>query len=185
MASFLGVGGLYILLEAGFLAAAQLLVYIGAISILIIFAIMMTRRLMQTTESPYNSQWRWGILAAVLLFLLLAVLIFQTWPADTFSAPPLVSPATLRGSVTDLGKALVDVDQFVLPFEVASVLLLAALVGSIVIAWPAENFPTDVVHQNELPENALPENALPENASPENTLPENNGPQNASPEEEQ
>ena len=45
MGSFLGVAGLYVLLEAGFLAAAQLLIYIGAISILVIFAIMMTRRL--------------------------------------------------------------------------------------------------------------------------------------------
>ncbi len=180
MASFLGVGGLYILLEAGFLAAAQLLVYIGAISILIIFAIMMTRRLMQTTESPYNSQWQWGILASVLVFLLLAVLIFQTWPADTFSAPPPVSPATLRGSVTDLGKALVDVDQFVLPFEVASVLLLAALVGAIVIAWPEDHFPGDAVHQNAVPENALPENAL-----PEGELPEDDEPQNALSEEDQ
>lgn len=139
MASFAGVAGLYILLEAGFLAASQLLVYIGAISILIIFAIMMTRRLMQTTESPYNTQWRWGILAAVLAFILLAVLIFQTWPSDTYAAPPVLSPATLRGSVNELGIALVSVDQYVLPFEIASVLLLAALVGAIVIARPEDN----------------------------------------------
>ncbi len=56
MVSFLGVAGIYVLLDAGFLGMAQLLVYIGAISILIIFAIMMTRRLMQTRESPFNSQ---------------------------------------------------------------------------------------------------------------------------------
>lgn len=139
MASFLGVGGFYILLEAGFLAAAQLLVYIGAISILIIFAIMMTRRLMQTTETPYNTQWRWGIVAALLAFVLLAVFIFQTWPTDTFASAPVESPSTIRGSVNALGIALVDVDQYVLPFEVASVLLLAALVGAIVIAWPEDN----------------------------------------------
>ena len=71
MASFLGVAGLYVLLEAGFLAAAQLLVYIGAISILVIFAIMMTRRLMQTHEMPYNSQYWYGLGAAGLVFLLL------------------------------------------------------------------------------------------------------------------
>ena len=91
---------------------------------------------MQTTESPYNTQWRWGIVAAVLAFALLAVLIFQTWPTDVYAEPPAESPATIRGSVVELGRALVDVDQFVLPFEVASVLLLAALVGAIVIAWP-------------------------------------------------
>ena len=139
MASFAGVAGLYILLEAGFLAASQLLVYIGAISILIMFAIMMTRRLMQTTESPYNLQWRWGIVAALLTFILLAVLIFQTWPADIYAAPPFQSPEAIRGSVTELGVALVNVDQYVLPFEVASVLLLAALVGSIVVALPEDD----------------------------------------------
>jgi NADH-quinone oxidoreductase subunit J len=139
MASFAGVAGLYILLDAGFLAASQLLVYIGAISILVIFAIMMTRRLMQTTESPYNSQWKWAIAGSLLVFMLLAVLIFQTWPTDQFSAPPPVSEATIRGSVTALGTALVSVEQFVLPFEIASVLLLAALVGAIFVARPEED----------------------------------------------
>ena len=61
MASFRGVAGLYVLLSMGFMAAAQLLVYIGAISILVMFAIMMTRRMMQTRETPFNAQWRWGL----------------------------------------------------------------------------------------------------------------------------
>lgn len=136
MASFLGVAGLYVLLEAGFLAVAQLLVYIGAISILVIFAIMMTRRLMQTSESPFNTQPVWGLVAAVALFALLFLMIIQTWPASLYPGAPPVEPAVLRDSVTNLGRALVSPDQYVLPFEVASVLLLAALVGSIVIAWP-------------------------------------------------
>ena len=138
MASFAGVAGLYILLDAGFLAASQLLVYIGAISILIIFAIMMTRRLMQTTESPYNSQWKWGIVGSLVAFILLAILIYQTWPTDQFAEPAAVSDAVLRGSVNNLGTALVSVEQYVLPFEIASVLLLAALVGAIVIARPED-----------------------------------------------
>jgi NADH:ubiquinone oxidoreductase subunit 6 (subunit J) len=133
MASFLGVAGLYVLLEAGFLAAAQLLVYIGAISILVIFAIMMTRRLMQTHEMPYNSQRWYGLIAAVLVFLLLALVIPSTWPA---AGPQEASAEVLRGSVTELGRALVSPDQYVVPFELASVLLLAALVGAIVVAWP-------------------------------------------------
>lgn len=136
MASFVGVAGLYVLLEAGFMAAAQLLVYVGAISILIIFAIMMTRRLMQTTESPFNAQPGWGALAAVFTFLLLFLVIIQTWPTDAFAGPPEVAAETMRGSVTALGVALVSPDAYVLPFELASVLLLAALVGAIVIAWP-------------------------------------------------
>lgn len=133
MASFLGVAGLYVLLEAGFLAAAQLLVYIGAISILVIFAIMMTRRLMQTREMPYNNQYWYSLLAAVLVFALLVIVIPGTWPAD---GPQAATAEVLRGSVTELGRALVSPDEYVVPFELASVLLLAALVGSIVIAWP-------------------------------------------------
>ena len=139
MASFAGVAGLYILLDAGFLAASQLLVYIGAISILIIFAIMMTRRLMQTTESPYNTQWKWGIVGSLLAFVLLAILIFQTWPAEEFASAPDVGVEVLGNSVAALGKSMVDVDQYVLPFEIASVLLLAALVGAIVIARPEDS----------------------------------------------
>ena len=140
MASFLGVAGLYVLLEAGFLAAAQLLVYIGAISILVIFAIMMTRRLMQTTETAFNSQWQMGIVTALLLFAVLFFVIVQLWPMDPAGAAgrPDVAPDLLAASVDQLGVALVSVDQYVLPFEVASVLLLAALIGSIAVAWPEE-----------------------------------------------
>lgn len=134
MASFLGVAGLYVLLEAGFLAVAQLLVYIGAISILIIFAIMMTRRLMQTTESPFNSQPLWALVTAILAFVVVAVIIFQTWPTSTYSGVPEVSGEVLRGGVAEIGRLLVSPAEYVLPFEIASVLLLAALVGAIVIA---------------------------------------------------
>ncbi|MDA0243908.1 MAG: NADH-quinone oxidoreductase subunit J [Chloroflexi bacterium] len=137
MASFVGVAGLYALLEAGFLAATQLLVYIGAISILVIFAIMMTRRLMQTTESPYNSQWIWGGIAAVLTFGLLTAVILQVLPLDAGFAPQGAAvEAALQNNVVILGHAFVDANQFVLPFELASVLLLAALVGAIIVARP-------------------------------------------------
>ena len=79
MGSFLGVAGLYVLLDAGFLAAAQLLVYIGAISILVIFAIMMTRRLMQTEETPFNSQWIVAGITSLVLFGIMAFVILQVW----------------------------------------------------------------------------------------------------------
>ena len=137
-ASFLGVAGLYVLLEAGFLAVAQLLVYIGAISILVIFAIMMTRRLMQTHESPFNSQPIWGMIGAALTFVLLALVAIRTWPQSDFPGPAPVPAPVLEGNVTQLGLMFVRPDQLVLPFELASVLLLAALIGSIVIAWPAK-----------------------------------------------
>ncbi len=136
MASFLGVAGLYILLEAGFLAVAQLLVYIGAISILVIFAIMMTRRLMQTIESPFNSQPWWGFAGALLAFVLLAVVVIRTWPTAEFSEAAEVNPVVLEASVKQLGALMVSPQWYVIPFEVASVLLLAALIGAVMIARP-------------------------------------------------
>lgn len=146
MGSFLGVAGLYVLLEAGFLAAAQLLVYIGAISILVIFAIMMTRRLMQTSETAFNNQWAIGGIVSTLLFavILFVLLNFWSWQpgVEPDGSVPAVSQAVLEGTVVSLGVSLVDVNQYVLPFELASVLLLAALVGAIVVAWPEKISPT-------------------------------------------
>jgi NADH:ubiquinone oxidoreductase subunit 6 (subunit J) len=141
MVSFVGVAGLYILLEAAFLGMAQLLVYIGAISVLIIFAIMMTRRLMQTSENPYNSQAIAALIGSLIALAILVVVISRLYPlapsADSLlGAAPPVDPAILSTSVARMGRAFVSADAYVLPFEVASVLLLAALVGSIIIAWP-------------------------------------------------
>ncbi|GJM41914.1 MAG: NADH:ubiquinone oxidoreductase subunit J [Ardenticatenaceae bacterium] len=143
MASFLGVAGLYVLLDAGFLAAAQLLVYIGAISILIIFAIMLTRRMMQTREDPFNSQGGLALFTAVVTFALFAAVISRLWwGVEALNGRPDVPDSVLQGTVVALGKAFVSADGYVIPFIMASVLLLAALIGSIYIAWPA-NFTED------------------------------------------
>lgn len=139
MLSFLGVAGLYALLETGFMAATQLLVYIGAISILVIFAIMMTRRLMQTTESPFNTQWIGGGIASLLFMGLLVTVLLQVYTLDPNSAAAVFPPAAeeaINNNVTTLGVAFTSADQYVLPFELASVLLLVALVGSIIVARP-------------------------------------------------
>ncbi len=141
MASFLGVAALYVLLDAGFLAAAQLLVYIGAISILVIFAVMMTHRLMNPTESSLNSQWGMGLFTSVIVLVLLVAVIGNFWPmqpaADQlFAGRTVVPDSILQDSTAALGRAFVSVDAFVIPFELASVLLLVALVGSIIVAWP-------------------------------------------------
>ncbi len=144
MASFLGVAGVYILLDAGFLAAAQLMVYIGAISILVIFAIMLTRRLMQSHESAFNSQPIFGLVTAVATFIIIGITFIQMdsfWPLLPAEGVPMasrteVSADILRGSIERMGAAFVSADAYVIPFEVASVLLLAAMVGAILIAWP-------------------------------------------------
>jgi NADH-quinone oxidoreductase subunit J len=138
MATFAGVAGMYALLEAGFLAAAQLLVYIGAISVLLIFAIMMTRRLMQTTESPFNSQALASLVAALFTFVILALAIVRFWGSDelgpALADAPLVAPGALENSVTALGVIFASPDAYVISFELISLLLLGALVGSIFIA---------------------------------------------------
>jgi NADH-quinone oxidoreductase subunit J len=140
MVSFLGVAGIYVLLEAPFLGMAQLLVYIGAISILIIFAIMMTRRLMQTSETPFNSQAVAALIGSLLALVILVVVISRLYPMAPAEAvlqsAPQVDPAVLQSSVARMGRSFVSAEAYVLPFELASVLLLAALVGSIIIAWP-------------------------------------------------
>jgi NADH-quinone oxidoreductase subunit J len=127
--SFVGVAGLYILLEAGFLAAVQILVYVGAISILIIFAIMLTRRLMAKDLVQRNAQWGISGLVALLLFAVLGfVLLRVDWP--------VVGGDVSAESISILGQELMG--TYALPFEVASVLLLVALVGSIIIARERE-----------------------------------------------
>lgn len=145
MLSFLGVAGLYLLLDAGFMAATQLLVYIGAISILVIFAIMMTRRLMQTTETPYNSQWVWSGIASVSVFALIVLVITQVTavlPTDpnAFMAPSAINDPVLYDALSNmvisLGESFVSAEQYVLPFILSSVLLLVALVGAIIVARP-------------------------------------------------
>lgn len=127
-----GVAGLYVLLEAGFLAAVQVLVYIGAIAILIIFAIMLTRRMVQGDQSGLNRQWGWALVSAVVLFALFCYMVVKAWPLALVAAGS--APAVPADSTEALGLALLDWEQYVLPFEVASVLLLSAMVGAVVIA---------------------------------------------------
>lgn len=126
--SFFGVAGLYALLNVGFLAVVQVLIYVGAISILIIFAIMLTRGVMDRDVVQRNTQWAISLLVALALFGVLGyTLAFRT--TDHWS----VSGAGLpEEPIAALGEALVV--TYALPFEVASVLLLVALVGAIVIA---------------------------------------------------
>lgn len=125
--SFVGVVGFYVLLEAEFLAMIQLLVYVGAIAILIIFAVMLSQRLMSSGYAARNEQWLGGAAAALaLLVVLVVVLLTVNWPV-TAAPPP-------DNAIQRLGIELISPDRYLLPFEVASVLLLVALVGAVIIA---------------------------------------------------
>jgi NADH-quinone oxidoreductase subunit J len=126
-----GIAVFFILLDAAFLAVAQVVIYIGAIAILMIFAIMLTRKMVKNPSPQFNTNWAWGIVISVVFFAGLFWML-NSWPGVNTSMPalgPNINP------VVDLGEALVSPDAYVLPFEVASVLLMAALVGSIFIAW--------------------------------------------------
>lgn len=128
--SLLGVAILFGTLQAGFFAIVQILVYIGAISILIIFTLMLTRRVMDDDHPGVIKGWWLPALMAVILFGLLAGFL-ATW--DNFQAMLNELPANAE-NLAGFGAALVDPAGYVIPFEVASVLLLAALVGAIYIA---------------------------------------------------
>jgi NADH-quinone oxidoreductase subunit J len=129
--SLFGVAGYFVLLSAPFLAAVQVLVYIGAIGILITFAVMLTQSMTNLTER-FNQQWWISAIAAVLFFALLLVLVIIPVFGERETTSDIVA------TTTDLGVALVSGDQYVLPFEVASLLLTAAMIGAIVIAREEE-----------------------------------------------
>jgi len=130
VATLFGVAVLYALLQAGFLALVQVVVYIGAIAILFIFAVMLTRRELRDKGPQLNQNW---ILAAGVAILTFGGLFYILSNWSGFSTNAVEIPAgtdTLRL----LGYALVSPDAYVLPFEVASILLLSALVGAVYIA---------------------------------------------------
>jgi NADH-quinone oxidoreductase subunit J len=127
--SLFGGAGLFVLLSAPFLAAVQVLVYIGAIATLIIFAVMLTRSVAMQGE-VYNRTWWLSGLVAIGLFVLLLVGVILPVFGNMSTANVPVDVATTM----DLGIALVDGNQFVLPFEVASLLLTAAMIGAILIS---------------------------------------------------
>ncbi len=133
LVSLFGIAGLFVMLAAPFLAAVQVLVYMGAIVILIIFAIMLTRRMMGITET-LNKQWWVGAIVAAIAFFVIALVLAQAGTGDH----PLIAREPIASlsdkTVTVFGAALVDPAQFALPFELASLLLTGAMIGAIVIA---------------------------------------------------
>jgi NADH:ubiquinone oxidoreductase subunit 6 (subunit J) len=124
--AFVGVAGLYITLSADFLGVVQILVYAGAIAVLVVFAVMMTHD--QSGGNQEGDLWLPGAIISGLLFLVSAVLI--SLAAWTPREPGLPG----GDGNTTLSIARVLFNQYALPFEVASLLLLGAMIGAIVIA---------------------------------------------------
>jgi NADH:ubiquinone oxidoreductase subunit 6 (subunit J) len=124
IACFASLAGLYVLLGATLIAAAQVLIYIGAISVLVLFAVMLTQTKAAPTRLAFHHQAWAGALAAVGLALLLGLVVASTaWPGK---GPRTASPAD------QLARLLFS--DYVLAFEVVSVLLLAAVIGGVFLA---------------------------------------------------
>jgi len=122
---FFSIAGIYVLLSAEFVAAVQVLIYVGAITVLLIFAIMLTAQLYSPSIRQSNEQVIPGLLVVgALLVVTLSVLGRTSWR---------ISTQGIEGqSTVSIGKALLT--TYVLPFEVVSLVLLAALIGAIIIA---------------------------------------------------
>lgn len=129
--ALLGVAVIFAMLEASFFAVVQVLIYVGAIAILIIFSVMLTRRAMEDTGPQVNKGW---VISSIIVIIVLggSYLAFHSWQAISTFPTELMST---QFDIGELGMALVDPQQFALPFEVTSVLLLAALVGAIYVAF--------------------------------------------------
>lgn len=148
---FISIAGMYLLLNADFVAAAQILIYIGAVNVLILFAIMLVNK--REDFKPMRNAWLRPALTAVVsagIFALLSVMILAT--------PWVLSPnlgTSENSSIIKLGEHFFS--DFLLPFELASVLLLIAMVGAIILAR-REFLPDQLMSQNlEQPVLTLPE----------------------------
>lgn len=128
-----GVAVIFATLQAGFFTVVQVVVYIGAIAILVIFAVMLTRKVMEDAGPQINTNWAIaGIVSLGLLVGLGGMLL--PWSGIHAAAPAYAAEMSAQ-TINQLGLALVSPDAYVLPFEAASVLLLAALIGAIYVAW--------------------------------------------------
>jgi NADH-quinone oxidoreductase subunit J len=132
--SFMGVAILYLMMEAEFLAIVQVLLYVGAVSVLVLFAIMVTRQVTNPQGQQLYQRWWIGALVAGLLF---AVILVPTLANEQWNtAPAPAAGATVApdiSGVEQIGAAFMQ--EYLLPFELAAMLLFVALVGAIVVAY--------------------------------------------------
>jgi NADH-quinone oxidoreductase subunit J len=121
--TFFGVAGLYVLLGADFLAATQLLVYVGGILVLLLFGVMLTHKIYDLDLKTETTQFAPGVIVAAGLFVILSATAVRTQWMD-LARPP--APTT-----KEIGRLFLG--QYLLPFEAASILLLVALMGAAMI----------------------------------------------------
>jgi NADH-quinone oxidoreductase subunit J len=124
--TFAGLAAFYLQLDAQFVGFAQVLVYIGAVSILVVFAVLLTRSGEPPRQSIFSATWVVGIGIAVTVFGLLGGLILSSRALTSETRPP---PEI---TVHEIGDQLMN--KFILPLEVIGLLLTAALIGAVIIA---------------------------------------------------
>lgn len=135
-AAFLGatlfaVAGIFLTLRAEFLAGVQVIVYVGGILVLFVFVIMLIAVERSVFERQYNRQWGIALVTSAILILELGYVVFQG--RDSFVLPPVAAPAAdVVGNSERVGMALYT--TYLLPFEIASILLLVAIVGAVVLS---------------------------------------------------
>ena len=125
LVTFIGVAGMYVMLYADFMAAVQILVYGGAITIFIVFGIMLTQRGNMKETNLFSKNAAVAGLVSLVLIVINAVMVISTnWPVSN-QAPP----EETVGQIAEL-----MLTKYVVPFEVAAILLLVALLGAVIIA---------------------------------------------------
>lgn len=128
--AFAGLAAAYLQLDAQFVGLTQILVYVGAVAILIVFAVLLTRGGEAPEKSVFSTSWFWGAAIATSVFALLACAINHSF-ASKRALPPQPS-----ATVEQIGQDLMT--KFVLPLEVIGLLLTAALIGAVIIAMRDE-----------------------------------------------
>jgi len=129
---FVGLAMLYLELGAQFVGFTQILVYVGAVAILSVFAIMMTRSAGPHAEPALSASWIIGLVVAGATFAVLAWAILSSG----ITAPATEAPDV---SVKQIGDALMH--SYAVPLEIMGLLLTAALIGAVIIAMPQEKTP--------------------------------------------
>lgn len=122
--TFGGLALMYLQLDAQFAGFSQILVYIGAVAILVVFATLLTREAGTALKQAYSSNWLAGVVIAAAVFALLAWAVLRGVPAS--------SPATPAVTMQTIGNALMG--QYVLPLEITAIVLTVALIGAVVVA---------------------------------------------------
>lgn len=124
------VGGIFLLQQAEFLFAVQIILYVGGIMVLFLFVVMLVNIDVALKQAQFSRQWVLGVLTAVLLMAMLGYVVYNHGHGLNLPPQPLIT--VRQGNTQAVGQALYQ--NYVLPVEIASLLLLVAMVGAVVMA---------------------------------------------------